>query len=76
MARPRLGHDHVACAQTKIDVPVNVAANVLSGLEIRPHDQTISPGQQFTYQVSAMRGSNRVILTPADGVRLSVTVPR
>ncbi len=59
----------------KIDVPVNVAANVLSGLEIRPHDQTISPGQQFTYEVSAMRGSNRVILTPADGVRLSVTDP-
>ena len=27
----------------KIDVPVNVAANVLSGLEIRPHDQTINP---------------------------------
>ena len=59
----------------KIAVPVNVAANVVQGSANRPIRKTINTGQRFTYKVSAMRGGNRVILTPADGVRLNVTDP-
>lgn len=57
----------------KIAVPVEVASNAISGLEISPPNQTINTGQAVTYAVSAMRGGNRVILTPEDGVRLNVT---
>ena len=59
----------------KIAVPVKVAANVISGLQIDPGDRTVNVTQAVTYQVSGMRGGKRVILTPEDGVRLNVTEP-
>ena len=60
----------------KAAVPVNVAANTISDLEIKPApESTVNPGQAVTYEVSGMRGGNRVILTPADGVQLNVTDP-
>ena len=59
----------------KTTVPVRVAANTLSELQIDPSVQTVNAGQTVTYQVSAVRGGNRVILTAADGVQLNVTDP-
>ncbi len=59
----------------KIAVPVKVAANVISGLQIDPGEKTVNVTQAVIYQVSGMRGGNRVILTPDDGVRLNVTDP-
>ena len=59
----------------KIAVPVTVAANTIAGLEISPTERTINTGQAVTYEVSATRGGNRVILTPADGVQLNVSDP-
>jgi hypothetical protein len=59
----------------KVAVPVKVGANTISGLQIAPSPATIYPGQGIPYQVSALRGGNRVILTPADGLQLNVTNP-
>ncbi len=61
--------------KVKINVPVKVAANTITDLQIDPNPRTINTGQAVTYQVSAMRGGNRVILTPEDGVRLNVANP-
>jgi hypothetical protein len=71
-----IGDDTIDVAwrnKLKIAVPVRVAANVVSGLEISPSERTVNVGQSVNYQVSAMRGGNRVVLTPDDGVRLNVT---
>ena len=60
----------------KTEVPVNVATSVLASLEISPDGETSNPGQPpITYQVSALRGGKRDVLTTADGVQLSVSDP-
>ena len=59
----------------KLEVPVKVTANAITGLQIDPKECTINTNQGKTYEVSAMRGGNRVVLTTADGVQLNVTDP-
>ena len=59
-----------------IEVPVRVEANTITDLQISPSpERTINTGQAVTYEVSAMRGGNRVVLTHDDGVLLSVSDP-
>jgi hypothetical protein len=73
-----IGEDTIDVAwrdKLKIAVPVKVAANAITNLQIDPNPATINTGQALTYQVSAMRGGNRVILTPEEGLRLNVTDP-
>ncbi len=74
-----IGEDTIDIAwrdKLKIAVPVKVAANVVTDLQISPSpERTINTGQAVTYEVSALRGGNRVILTHEDGVLLSVTDP-
>ncbi|MGO9109380.1 MAG: Ig domain-containing protein [Thermoguttaceae bacterium] len=59
----------------KITVPVKVAANTITDLQIAPNSTTVNTGQAVPYLVSAMRGGNRVVLTLEDGLRLNVTDP-
>jgi hypothetical protein len=59
----------------KVSVPVKVAANTISGLQITPTPQTVHVGQAVTYAVSGIRDGNRVILTPADGLQVNVADP-
>ena len=53
-------------------VPVSVVNNPWTDLRIEPGEATISPGQGMVYQVTAMRGGQRRVLTAADGVQLFV----
>jgi hypothetical protein len=57
----------------KVEVPVKVVANAITGLDISPKDKTINTSQGVTYEVTGMRGSNRVVLGANDGVQLNVT---
>ncbi len=60
----------------KIAVQVTVGANTIADLHIDPSpEKTINTGGTLTYQVTGMRGGNRVVLTPADGLQLNVTNP-
>ncbi len=63
-----IGKDTINVAwrdKLKIAVPVKVAANTITDLQINPApEKTINIGQAVTYEVSGMRGGNRVILTP------------
>jgi hypothetical protein len=59
----------------KIAIPVKVAAETISGLQITPGSVTIHPGQGVTYAVSALRNGNSVILSAADGLRMNVSDP-
>jgi hypothetical protein len=59
----------------KVEVPAQVTANQISGLRIDPTDTTINTNQGKTYEVSAIRGGQRVVLTEQDGVQLNVTDP-
>ncbi len=59
----------------KIAVPVKVAANIVTDLQIVPNPTTVNIGDAVPYMVSAMRGGNRVVLTPADGLRMNVSDP-
>ena len=56
-------------------MPTKVTNNAITGLQIDPKDFTINTSQGKTYEVSAMRGGNRIILTENDGVQLNVTDP-
>jgi hypothetical protein len=74
-----IGTDTINAAwrgKLKVAVPVRVAADTISGLQIEPRTLTVHPGQAVTYGISATRNGNSVILTPADGLRLNVTDPR
>jgi hypothetical protein len=52
------------------DVPVSVADNVLTDLQITPIQSAIRPGQGQAYQVTALRGGQRCVLRPENGVQL------
>lgn len=74
-----VGEDTIDVAwrgRLRIAVPVRVGANTITDLQIDPSpEKTINTGQAVTYQVSGMRGGNRVVLTHEDGVLLSITDP-
>ncbi|HIQ22245.1 MAG TPA: hypothetical protein EYH34_13555 [Planctomycetes bacterium] len=56
-------------------VPVTVSDDPLTDLAIDPPTAAIHPGQALVYQVTAVRGGQRRVLGPADGLRLMVTQP-
>ena len=56
-------------------MPAKVTENTITGLQVDPKDFTINTNQGKTYEVTAMRGGNRVILTERDGVQLNVSDP-
>jgi hypothetical protein len=73
-----IGEDTIDVAwrdKLKLELPAKVTANELTGLQIDPKDFTINTNQGKTYEISAMRGGKRVILTDRDGVQLNVTDP-
>ncbi len=73
-----IGDDTINIAwrdKLKLEVPTTVTANEINGLQIDPKESTINTGEGKTYEVSAMRGGNRVVLTEQDGVQLNVTDP-
>ena len=73
-----VGEDTIDVAlrdKLKLEVPAKVTENTIAGLQIDPKDFTINTNQGKTYEVTAMRGGNRVILTERDGVQLNVTDP-
>src|SRR5262249_30255644 len=73
-----IGDDTIDVAwrdKLKIEVPAKVTATEFTGLRIDPTNATINTNEGKTYEVSAMRGGNRVVLTERDGVQLSVTDP-
>jgi hypothetical protein len=73
-----VGEDTIDVAwrdKLKLEVPAKVTENTITGLRIDPPEFTIDTNQGKTYEVSAMRGGNRVILTERDGVQLNVTDP-
>ncbi len=73
-----VGEDTIDVAwrdKLKLEVPARVTENTITGLQIDPKEFTIDTNQGKTYEVSAIRGGNRVILTERDGVQLNVTDP-
>jgi hypothetical protein len=73
-----VGEDTIDVAwrdKLKLEVPAKVTENTITGLQIDPKEFTINTSEGKTYEVSAMRGGNRVILTERDGVQLNVTDP-
>jgi hypothetical protein len=56
-------------------IAVRVANNPFTDLRIEPAQETIPVGASVAYQVSAMRGGERRILTPQDGVQILVSDP-
>lgn len=58
-----------------LEVPTKVTDNTVTGLQIDPKEFAINTNQGKTYEVTAMRGGRRVILTESDGVQLNVTDP-
>jgi hypothetical protein len=56
-------------------IQVTVANNPFTDLQIEPAHMTLAPGQSYPYQVSAMRGGQRHVLTPEQGVQMFVGDP-
>lgn len=56
-------------------VPVTVSDDPWTGLVLDPIRATVHPGQGVVYQASAMRGGRRLVVTGADGLRLSTSNP-
>ncbi len=50
--------------------PVRVTSDPWSNLVLEPGRSTVHPGQGLVYQLSAVRGGQRRVLTDADGVEL------
>ncbi len=55
--------------------PVHVSGDAWSDLLLEPGRSTAHPGQGLVYQLSAVRGGQRRVLTAADGVELSALDP-
>lgn len=49
-----------------------VVAEPITELRLEPVEATIHPGQGILYQVTGMRGGQRRVLGPQDGIRLSI----
>ena len=56
-------------------VPVTVSDNPWTGLVLDPIRATVHPGQGIVYQASALRGGRRLVVSEADGLRLSTSNP-
>ena len=56
-------------------VPVTVSDDPWTGLVLDPIRATVHPGQGIVYQASALRGGRRLVVTEADGLRLSTSNP-
>jgi len=54
----------------------DTAAGPITDLKIEPAEATIHPGQGLFYQVTGVRGGERRVLGPRDGLRLSTADPR
>jgi len=59
----------------KLDVPVSVTDSPFTDLRIEPAVAVLHPGQGMRYQVSALRGGQRRMLGPEDGLELLSTNP-
>jgi len=59
----------------KREVSVTVFAPAWSGLAIDPAAATIHPGQAIAYTVTGVRGGQRRVVRPEDGLKLSVADP-
>jgi hypothetical protein len=73
-----IGEDTIDVAwrdKLKLEVPAKVTANEITGLQIEPKESTINTNEGKTYEVTGMRGGDRVVLTERDGVQLNVTDP-
>lgn len=57
------------------EASVTVVEAAWSGLAIDPASATIHPGQQLAYTVTGVRGGQRRVILPGDGLRLSVADP-
>ena len=57
------------------EASVTVSGAAWSGLAIDPAAATIHPGQQLAYTVTGVRGGQRRVISPEDGLKLSVTDP-
>jgi hypothetical protein len=56
-------------------VPVTVSDNPWTGLVLDPIRATVHPGQGVVYQASARRGGRRLVVTEADGLRVTTSNP-
>ena len=56
-------------------IQVNVANNPYTDLRIEPSQQAISVGATVPYQITAMRGGQRQVLQPENGVQLFPSDP-
>ena len=54
-------------------VPVTVANNFWTDLHIEPGHAVVHPGEALRYEVTAMKGGQRRVLGPEDGVQLAVS---
>ncbi len=59
--------------QLNRQVPVSVTNNPLTDLRLEPASALVYPGQPLVYQVTALRGGQRVVLGPEQGVTLTVS---
>ncbi len=57
------------------EASVVVSEATWSGLSIDPASATIHPGQQLAYTVTGVRGGQRRVILPGDGLKLSVADP-
>ena len=65
----------VAWRNLNAQAPVRVTGDRWSDLVLEPGRSTAHPGQGLVYQLSAVRGGQRRVLTEADGVELSAADP-
>lgn len=56
-------------------VPVAVSDNSWTGLALDPVRAAVHPGQGLVYRASALRSGRRLVVTEADGLRLSTSDP-
>jgi len=56
-------------------VSVNVAENALADLQVEPAQATVHPGEGLVYRVTGLRGGQRRVLGPEDGVGLLTSNP-
>jgi len=59
----------------RAEVPVGVSDYQWSDLALEPGRAAVHPGEGLVYQLSGLRGGQRRVLTPADGVELFTTEP-
>jgi hypothetical protein len=61
--------------QFRQQVAVSVTNDPWTGLALEPATATIHPGQRLTYMVTGVRGGQRRVIWPQDGMKLSTSDP-